>query len=143
MYINISVSIHEIKGYLIFYKVKHFLQSNWRSFYLIFWAIKSFFFRYNWQWDYVQKYAETNKKNVIGFNPKEDYISTTNYKTADVPAEEEPKKAKNEGIKLKMQMLQQKFSSNKTSLSMKQKIYERDLELDILKRRKTYKNLQE
>ena len=65
------------------------------------------------------------------------------YNKLDEPspvAIEEVKKPSNEGIKLKMQLLQQKFSSNKLSLSMKQKTFERDLELDMLKRRKMHKN---
>ena len=83
----------------------------------------------------MQKYVESHNKNVVGFVPKDEH-NTIDYKQIDAPTAEEPKKSKNEGIKLKMQMLQEKFSQNKTSMSMKAKIFERDLELDMLKRRK-------
>ena len=34
-------------------------------------------YRYNWQWDYVQKYAEQNKKNVVqGYMPEESQVHT-------------------------------------------------------------------
>ena len=83
----------------------------------------------------MNKYVESHNKNVVGFVPKAE-IATIDYKQLDTTTAEEPKKSKNEGIKLKMQMLQEKFSANKTSMNMKAKIFERDLELDMLKRRK-------
>ena len=94
-------------------------------------------YRYNWQWDYVQKYADQHNKNMIqGYQPREERSSR--------PAEEQPqdikdKKPSKDGIKIRLQMLQNKFSSGKTSTSVKLNQFERDLELEMLRRKKNYK----
>ena len=54
-----------------------------------------------------------------------------------VEAERKPGK---DGIRIRLQMLQNKLSSGKTSDNMKQKMFERDLELEMLRRKKNYQN---
>ena len=107
-------------------------------------------YRYNWQWDYVQKYAEqTNKHLVHGFIPKEkdqpsvrkmaqDAEKAKEEKEKEEKQKEEDKKPGKEGIRSRMKMLQNKFTAGKASESVKQHIFERDLELEMLRRKKNY-----
>ena len=94
-------------------------------------------YRYNWQWDYVQKYVDQHNKNVIpGFTPKEKSIEE---QIGNQEVSNKNNKPGKEGIKIRMQMLQNRLNSGKTSGAMKQNIFERDLELEILRRKKNYK----
>ena len=108
-------------------------------------------YRYNWQWDYVQKYAEQNNKHLVhGFIPKEkdqpmsvrkmaqDAERAKEEKEKEEKQKEEDKKPGKEGIRSRMKLLQNKFSGGKASESVKQHIFERDLELEMLRRKKTY-----
>ena len=108
-------------------------------------------YRYNWQWDYVQKYAADHHKNMLqGYQPKESELSKVNRFTQDAnkaqeekereekEKEEKEKKPGKDGIRIRLQMLQNKLLTGKTSDSVKQKMFERDLELEMLRRKKTY-----
>lgn len=91
-------------------------------------------YRYNWQWDYVQKYVEQHNKNMIqGSLPKE---TQKPVEDAAPEVKDGVKKPSKDGIKIRMQMLQSR--QGKTSSSVKQKMFERDLELDMLRRKKNY-----
>lgn len=110
-------------------------------------------YRYNWQWDYVQKYAEQSNKNlVLGFVPKEkDQPVSVRKMAQDAERAREEKereekqggdqKPGKEGIRSRMKMLQNKFTGGKSSDQVKQHIFERDLELEMLRRKKTYQQL--
>ena len=93
-------------------------------------------YRYNWQWDYVQKYADQHNKHMVqGYQPKEE--------KSQRPVEEQSqdvkdKKPSKDGIKIRLQMLQNRLSSGKTSTSVKLNQFERDLELEMLRRKKNY-----
>jgi hypothetical protein len=108
-------------------------------------------YRYNWQWDYVQKYVDQhNKKMLSGYLPRDSESSAAGGRTGAPPAAAEEKneggkaaagnsnKPSKEGIKVRLQMLQNRLSQGKTSDSVKQKMFERDLELEMLRRKKTY-----
>ena len=109
-------------------------------------------YRYNWQWDYVNKYAEQNNKHLIhGFVPTEkDQPSVRKMaleaerareeKEKEEKQQEGEKKPGKEGIRSRMQLLQNKFSGAKESTQVKQYVFERDLELEMLRRKKTYKH---
>lgn len=109
-------------------------------------------YRYNWQWDYVNKYAEQNNKHLIhGFVPKEqdqpsvrkmaqDAERAREEKEKEEKQQEGEKKPGKEGIKSRMQLLQNKFSGAKESSTLKQHVFERDLELEMLRRKKNYKH---
>jgi hypothetical protein len=105
-------------------------------------------YRYNWQWDYVQKYVDQhNKKMLSGYLPR-DSESSARTSAPSTAAEEKNEggkaaagnsnKPSKEGIKVRLQMLQNRLSQGKTSDSVKQKMFERDLELEMLRRKKTY-----
>ena len=98
-------------------------------------------YRYNWQWDYVQKYVDQHNKNVIsGFTPREKSIEEQLGGTASSQeVSNKSNKPGKEGIKIRMQMLQNRLKEGKTSGTMKQNIFERDLELEILRRKRNYK----
>ena len=108
-------------------------------------------YRYNWQWDYVQKYAEAHQKNMLqGYVPKESELSKVNKMAQDAnkaqeekekeekEKEEKDKKPGKDGIRIRLQMLQNRLATGKTSDSVKQKMFERDLELEMLRRKKNY-----
>merc|ERR1712029_654628 len=111
-------------------------------------------YRYNWQWDYVQKYAEQNNKHMVhGFVPKDkdDKVSVRKMaqdaerkkeeeKEKEAEKQEGDKKPGKEGIRSRLKMLQNKFSGGKSSDQVKQHIFERDLELEMLRRKKTYQH---
>ena len=108
-------------------------------------------YRYNWQWDYVQKYAEQHNKTMLqGYQPKESELSKVNrFKQEANQAQEEKDKEEKEkeenekkpgkdGIRIRLQMLQNRLATGKTSDQVKQKMFERDLELEMLRRKKNY-----
>jgi hypothetical protein len=99
-------------------------------------------YRYNWQWDYVQKYVDQHNKNMLsGYLPRDGDASRLGlddkYEGISVKAGSSSKPNK-EGIKVRLQMLQNRLTQGKTSDSVKQKMFERDLELEMLRRKKTY-----
>merc|ERR1712034_246859 len=103
-------------------------------------------YRYNWQWDYVQKYAEAHHKNLLqGYQtmPKEEQGKVSRLrdeanKAAEEKEKEERDKPGKDGIRVRLQMLQNKLTNQKTSDSVKQLMFERDLELEMLRRKKHY-----
>ncbi len=104
-------------------------------------------YRYNWQWDYVQKYVDQhNKKMLSGYLPRDSESGRTSAPAVAAEEKNEGGKAaagnsnkpSKEGIKVRLQMLQNRLSQGKTSDSVKQKMFERDLELEMLRRKKTY-----
>ena len=110
-------------------------------------------YRYNWQWDYVNKYAEQNNKHLIhGFVPTEkdqpsvrkmaqDAERAKEEKEKEEKQQEGDKKPGKEGIRSRMKLLQNKFSAGKASDQVKQHVFERDLELEMLRRKKNYQQL--
>ena len=93
-------------------------------------------YRYNWQWDYVQKYADQHKKSILsGYLPKEEKPAVKTV-VVEEPEKDDNKKIGKDGIKIRLQMLQNKFEQNKSSNTVKQKKFETDLELEMLRRRK-------
>ena len=128
-------------------------------------------YRYNWQWDYVQKYAEAHHKNLLQvilqpgpflalpLIPLQGYqgaketeqgkvsrLRDEAIKAAEDKKEEEKKREEEErekkpgkdGIRVRLQMLQNRLTVQKTSDSVKQLMFERDLELEMLRRKKHY-----
>ena len=111
-------------------------------------------YRYNWQWDYVQKYAEQNNKQMVhGFVPKDKDQPVSVRKMAQDAERAKEEKEKEEkqqaadnkpgkdGIRSRMKLLQNKLTGGKTSDQVKQHIFERDLELEMLRRKKNYQQL--
>ena len=99
-------------------------------------------YRYNWQWDYVQKYADQHKKSILsGYLPREDKQAVKPILVEESEREEnrDKNKVSKDGIKVRLQMLQNKFEQNKSSHNVKQKKFETDLELEMLRRKKNYK----
>ena len=96
-------------------------------------------YRYNWQWDYVQKYVDQHHKNMLsGYLPKDGEPSRQGGTDDKFEAKACSNKPSKDGIKVRLQMLQNRLSQGKTSDSVKQKMFERDLELEMLRRKKTY-----
>ena len=112
-------------------------------------------YRYNWQWDYVTKYAEQHNKHLVqGFVPKEPEQTVSVRKMAleaekaqlakekeEKEKNEEDRKPGKEGIRTRMRMLQNKLTAGKASDTVKQHMFERDLELEMLRRKKNYQQL--
>jgi len=115
-------------------------------------------YRYNWQWDYVQKYAEQHHKNLLqgyqGMSKESEQGKVSRLREEAIKAAEDKKEAEKQkeeddkdkkpgkdGIRVRLQMLQNRLTVQKTSDSVKQLMFERDLELEMLRRKKHYQSI--